>query len=168
MGMPGIAGGPIFISTRPRLTSHRGKLLSGAAGRGTPVYAAIFIRQRRIVIDTALLSDRRMFKLILAHEFFHFVWLRLGNTARWEFEALLKDELRQHARGELGESSCVKKAHAQAGPRCWTDYVCESFCDTGAWLYSGIATHPTFSLAARWRNKRAQWFRSRFERYTKV
>jgi len=61
------------------------------------------------------------------------------------------------ARGELVESSSVKKT-----PACTPDYVCESFCDTAAWLYAGVHHSPDFTLAARWRNFRRSWFEDTF------
>jgi hypothetical protein len=46
--------------------------------------------------------------------------------------------------------------------RAWRDYVCESFCDTAAWLYSGVRRHPEFTLAPRFRERRAAWFEAAF------
>lgn len=166
VGLPAIAGGPIFINVRPELSVCAGELLSGASGRGKQVYAASFIRHRQIVLETTLLTNKPVFRLILAHELMHFLWASLTNGPRRSFEELLRYEYSRHARGELGESSWVKKERCQAGFRCWKDYVCESFCDTGAWLYSGVRQHESFTLAARWRNRRANWFRMVFERYT--
>jgi hypothetical protein len=37
--------------------------------------------------------------------------------------------------------------------------VCEAFCDTAAWLWCGVSRHPEFTLAARRRPARRQWFR---------
>ena len=45
----------------------------------------------------------------------------------------------------------------------WRDYVCESFCDTAAWLYGRIRRHDEFTLAERNRRRRAEWFRSTFQ-----
>ena len=168
MGLPAIAGRPISVCVGSELSVCRGKLLSGMTGRGNPVYAASFIRNRQIVLETTLLANKPAFKLILLHELLHFVWARLGNRRRQSFEALLQHEHLRHARGELGESSLVKKERCRAGFHCWKDYVCESFCDTGAWFYSGVNEHEAFTLASRWRKKRAHWFRMAFERYTEV
>ena len=44
----------------------------------------------------------------------------------------------------------------------WRDYLCESFCDTAAWIYSGVRRHPEYTLAARHRDRRAEWFRGVF------
>ncbi len=77
-------------------------------------------------------------------------------------------ELDARARGELGESSHVRKAKLVAGANCWKEYVCESFCDTAAWLYSGVRQHEEFKLADRWKNWRKNWFHEVFERYWRV
>ena len=51
-----------------------------------------------------------MLRLIIIHELFHFVWMRLDNRGRNQFSELLGDEYRHRARGELGESAAVKKS----------------------------------------------------------
>jgi hypothetical protein len=40
----------------------------------------------------------------------------------------------------------------------WREYCCESFCDTAAWLYSGVQVHSEFTLAGRYRHRRRVWF----------
>jgi hypothetical protein len=45
----------------------------------------------------------------------------------------------------------------------WRQYICESFCDTSAWIYSGVKSHEEFTLARRWRTKRCEWFKSTVE-----
>jgi hypothetical protein len=92
--------------------------------------------------------------------------LRLGNRAREQFAELLAEECAHRARGELGESAAVKKSLLRsrdclAGSTQWRDYVCESFCDTAAWLYSG-AKSDAFTLAMGWRERRARWFKVHF------
>jgi hypothetical protein len=47
--------------------------------------------------------------------------------------------------------------------RQWREYVCESFCDTAAWLYGGLRTHDEFTLSPRFRRRRAAWFRQTFD-----
>ena len=42
--------------------------------------------------------------------------------------------------------------------RRWSEYACESFCDTAAWLYAGAGEHAEFTLAARWSEARRAWF----------
>ncbi len=91
------------------------------------------------------------FPRILAHELFHFVWLRLGNGMRRSFEDVLRAEILRVARGELGWSSEWRKLKLESRdweartPR-WRDYCCESFCDTAAWMYSGVRSHPEYTL----------------------
>lgn len=131
------------------------------------MHAATFLRKRHIVLETALLCRSRMLRLIVVHEIFHFVWARLGNRLRREFTALLIKERKCGARGELGESSGEKKRSMIArgafpNSRHTRDYVCESFCDTAAWLYSGVKRDPAFTLAKRWKRLRRGWFEMTF------
>ncbi len=77
--LPHLRGEPIWLSVKPQLTAHRGKLLSKTPGKGVAVHAASFIRLRRIVVAEELLSTSDIFRLIVAHELFHFAWVRLGN-----------------------------------------------------------------------------------------
>lgn len=122
------------------------------------MHAASFIRQRRIVLETELLEEPQKLPLIAVHEIFHFVWARLGNEMRQSFTSLLERERQRHAGGELGESAAAKKRTGS-----WKDYVCESFCDTAAWMYAGVNKNPEFTLAAEWRNQRKAWFEFFFE-----
>jgi hypothetical protein len=149
----------------PNLTAYRGKLLSGSGLHGIPVHAASFIRRREIVLEAELLRKPRKLRLITVHEIFHFVWARLGNRDRADYAALLWTEMSARARGELGESSDRQKSLLRTGclgTAAWKFYACESFCDTAAWLYSGIRHHKEFILAARWRNLRRRWFELHF------
>ena len=123
------------------------------------MHAASFIRRREIIFEHELL-EKAALPLIVVHEVFHFVWVRLSNAARASFTALLAEEFRSNARGELGESAAVKKQMA-----CGTltrDYVCESFCDSAAWLYAPEAKRGRTALARRWRDRRAAWFAATF------
>jgi hypothetical protein len=117
------------------------------------VHAAAFIRRREIVLETQLTRKPGDLRLITVHEIFHLVWARLGNPARRTWAVLLEAEAAAQARGELGESSSLKKSPG---------YVCESFCDTAAWLYSGVRRSPHFTLAERWRSRRRAWFEHTF------
>lgn len=168
LDLPDFRGGAISVGVSPSLTASRGKLLSGSPNLGIAVHAAAFIRRRRIVIENTLFRKPSSLRLILVHEIFHFAWARLSNAARREFEALLLRELKAHARGELGESAATHKAKLQVQPRpasvCkpWRDYVCESFCDTAAWLYGRTKENSEFTLAKRWRATRRRWFVSTF------
>lgn len=166
--LPDLPGNPISIELSPCLTAHRGKLLS-EVNRGRAVHAASFLPQRRIVLETQLAQRSQDLRLVLTHEIFHFVWWRLGNQARSEYDALIRNEVKSVARGELGESSAVAKESLRGcSPawryNSWRGYLSESFCDTAGWVYSGVGTHSWFQLAARWRTIRASWFaaQSRF------
>ena len=159
IGLPELTGSPICVTALPQLTAHRGKLLSAQAGRGKAVHAASFIRRREIVLECELLN-KPMLPLIVVHEIFHFVWARLGNSGRAAYAAHLAEELRCRARGELGESSAVQKEW----DRHSRDYLCESFCDTAAWLYAPREKHVHATLAKRWREKREAWFEKTFTR----
>lgn len=154
-------GNPIYFDLRPSLSAYRGKLLFGA-GIGTPVHAAAFIRKRAVVLEADLFSEADRLRSVLIHEIFHFVWARLGNRQRRAFADLLRNEMQGRARGEVGESSGVKKQSLQKrvslGPssRLWRDYVCESFCDSAAAFFSGETANEHFTLAERWAKRRYQ------------
>jgi len=105
------------------------------------------------VLESELLNKAEL-PMILVHEIFHFVWVRLGNVKRAGYAALLMEEGRARARGELGESASVKK---KAAPDT-RDYVCESFCDTAAWLYAPGEKRANVTLAKRWQARRKAWF----------
>jgi hypothetical protein len=147
-------------------------LYSGARSRrlhrGQEVHAATFIRQRLIVLDSALHGNPAELRRILLHELFHFAWVRLGNAVRHEYEAVIGDEMKARARGELGWSSEMRKNEMpekelrRRSGRAWREYACESFCDTAAWLYSGIKGHEEFTLALRFRKRRQAWFEAAF------
>ncbi len=168
ISLPVRLGNDLSVSVNPQLTAYRGKLLSGFPDLGTAIHAAAFIRQRRIVLESTLLRRPDMLRLILIHEVFHFVWVRLDNASRREFAALLRKEIKAGARGELGESAAVRKAALRSQrslhPRGkdWSEYVCESFCDTAAWFYSGSPSTFDFKLARKWATLRRDWFLSKF------
>ncbi len=164
---PALSGRPIEIAFRPSLTAHRNKLLSGTA-RGHAVHGAAFLRQRRIIIESGLLVSRRELSRVLVHELFHFAWLRLGNPLRRSWEELLASELKRHARGELGWSAESRKEQLAAEDlirrtRRWREYICESFCDSVAWLYSAAGSHPEHTLAPRFREARRKWLQACLE-----
>jgi len=145
------------------LRAHRGKLLTGE-GPGVAVHAGSFLRKREIVLDAGLLASPGEFARILLHEIYHFVWVRLGNAARLSYEALLLEEIKRGARGELGWSAELRKQPLSANDwrrrtRRWREYVSESFSDTAAWLYSGSGPHDEFTLPQAWRRRRSRWFR---------
>lgn len=161
--LPEFDGRPISISFLPALSAGSRKLYSNR-NVGQPVFAATFIRKRKIVFDRELERKPGEMARILTHELFHFAWVRLGNPARRSYEALLRRELKQHARGELGWSAEYRKLALPRRPPAakWRAYACESFCDSAAWHYSGIHRHSEFTLAERHRKRRAEWFRATF------
>lgn len=121
------------------------------------------IRQRRIVLDAALKRKPAELTRILMHELFHFVWVRLGNPGRRSFEELLARERRERVRGELGWSAehlklALDQRDCVLRSRRWREYVCESFCDTGAWLLARVSRHEEFTLSAGSRRRRSAWF----------
>jgi hypothetical protein len=92
--------------------------------------------------------------------------VRLGNTARLAWEAILQNELAHRARGEAGWSAEWRKAKLTSvdftkRTRRWREYCCESFCDTGAWLTTNVETELT--LSKRWRAGRKTWFARHIE-----
>ena len=176
----GVANQTLFIFEDPSLEKavgkvlHRMPALQGAPlrirsvgglrdGRGA-VHAASFLRQRTIAFDCTGAEFPRVF----AHELFHFAWVRLGNPGRLSWEVVLRRERRAGARGELGWSAEWRQHALRAGDpgsrsRRWRDYCCESFCDTGAWLYSGVGRHEEFTLPEKFRSRRRDWFREAIE-----
>jgi hypothetical protein len=162
-------GRSVSLSFVPLLTAGRRRLYSDRP-YGQPVYAGSFIRKRQIVLDQELQSQPKELARILVHELFHFVWVRLGNPSRRSYEALVREEWKRRARGELGWSAESRKrvlaqgSHDGRSSPPWRDYLCESFCDTAAWVYSGVRRHPEYTLATRHRNRRAEWFQAAFQR----
>jgi len=115
------------------------------------------------VLDSDLERTPRHLARILVHELFHFVWLRLSNSARHRYEELLRSERERRVRGELGWSAEWRKQEltaqdSQLRTRRWREYVCESFCDTAGYLYSGIGRYNEGTLSAAARRTRRRWF----------
>ena len=132
---------------------------AGLRDRHSAVHAGSFLRERRIAFD----CTEAEFPRIFVHELFHFVWLRLGNPIRRDWEALLQSERKANAAGDLGWSAEWRKQALAPGDirrrtRRWREYCCESFCDTAAWLYSGTPRHAEFTLPGRFRASRRAWF----------
>jgi len=160
---PEIEGLPIEITFAPRLWAQGGKLVVGNIPRGREVHAATFLRQRRIVLDVGLKSRPAELQRILLHELFHFAWLRLGNPKRRSFENLLRREMGERVRGELGWSSerlktGLSRQDSTLRTGRWREYACESFCDTAAWLFSHARSHDEFTLSTAGRAGRRNWF----------
>jgi hypothetical protein len=106
---------------------------------------------RTIWLDRQVLVDRGDFERILIHEIFHFAWVRLSNEARWEWEEILASEFRRRIRGELGWSAELRKLKltmrdVTRRTPAWRRYICESFCDSAARMYSGLEHHDEFTL----------------------
>jgi hypothetical protein len=154
--MPPLEGAPVRIDVVRDLRDRRG-----------PVHAGAFLRERRIALN----CTRAEFPRIFIHEVGHFIWLRLGNPARFGYEDVVRAEIAAQAKGELGWSAEWRKdalrAHDIAGQtRRWREYCCESFCDTAAWLYCGMERHEEFTLGGRWRRGRRTWFAESLENRT--
>ena len=163
-----LEGRSVGLRFVPALTADRRRLYSNRP-HGQPVHAGSFIRKRQIVLDQELERQPRELARVLVHELFHFAWVRLGNPLRRSYEALVREEWNKRARGELGWSAESRKLailktslHLADSPS-WRDYLCESFCDSAAWIYSGVRRHPEYTLAARHRNRRAEWFKAAFQ-----
>jgi hypothetical protein len=132
---------------------------------GNPAHAATSIPARLIVLDPDLKKSGREHRRILLHEYFHFVWVRLGNPRRLEWERHLAREWHAGARGEAGWSAEWRKQRLSHGDvagrsRRWRDYCCESFCDTAASTYGKDNSEVT--LAQTRRRARAAWFHKLF------
>jgi hypothetical protein len=151
--LPPLAGGPIRIESSLGLRDSRG-----------PVHAGSFLRDRLIKVD----CRRSEFPRVFVHELFHFAWQRLGNPRRISYERLLASERRARARGELGWSAEWRRRallpdDLRLRSRRWREYCCESFCDSAAWLYSGVKRHNEFTLPTSFRERRRAWFRQAIE-----
>ena len=115
------------------------------------------------MLDDELRRSRGELERIVLHELFHFVWVRLGNPARSSWEDLVRRQIREGARGELGWSAegrlrRLRPADASRRTRRWREYVCESFCDAAAWVFGRLRRHAEFTLDPRFRADRKQWF----------
>jgi hypothetical protein len=160
--LPVLCGRRIRVGWRSSLRAHRGRLRSGQ-GAGMEVHAASFIRQRRLVLDRALLESPPELARIVVHELFHFIWVRLSNAQRASWERVLVGEQGRRARGELGWSAEWRKEALTAADcaqrsRRWREYACESFCDTAAWRFAGLDRHAEYTLKPAFRGARGAWF----------
>jgi hypothetical protein len=146
--LPQISGRPVRVELRRSLGPH---------------LASTSIPRRVILLDAEVLQNRGDFERILIHEIFHFAWRRLSNATRRSWEGLLASEFVRKDSGELGWSAELRKSKLKLRDRynrtpAWRRYACESFCDTAAWLFSGIRDHEEFTLLLRYRRRRGGWF----------
>jgi hypothetical protein len=151
--LPAISGHPIRVEMRRSL----GRFLAAAS-----------IPRRIILLDAEVLCAPGDFERILVHELFHFVWARLSNALRRDWERLLANEFAAGAQGELGWSAEWRKAKLAGLDRRrrtirWRRYICESFCDTAAWRFAGLRSHGEFTLGASFRRVRRVWFERNME-----
>ena len=149
--LPPLTGRPIRVEVRRSLGPH---------------LAATHIPRRRILLDAELLSQPGEFERILVHEIFHFAWVRLSNQTRRSWEGVLADEFDAGVPGELGWSAEWRKnkltrPEMRRRMPAWRRYVCESFCDTSAWLCAGLRRHDEYTLSAVPRRIRRKWFLDR-------
>jgi hypothetical protein len=149
-----------------RLPPLEGKPIRVAVRRSLgPYHASTSIRNRVVLLDRGVFARRGEFERILIHELFHFVWVRLSNDARRDWERVLRGEFARGVRGELGWSSEWRKdtlalRDSRARDARWRRYACESFCDTAAWIFAHVAGHDEFTLSVRARKARRHWFRN--------
>ena len=146
--LPQLTGRPIRVEIRKSLGPH---------------LAASSVPRRLILLDAEVLVRRGDFERILIHEIFHFAWVRLSNQTRRSWEGVLAAELAAGVPGELGWSSEWRKHKLTRGDvrgrtPAWRRYICESFCDTSAWLCAGVPRHDEYRLAAAARPIRRNWF----------
>jgi hypothetical protein len=71
--------------------------------------------------------------------------------------------MRRRVRGELGWSAermkaALSRTDGARRTRAWREYVCESFCDSAAWLLAGGAGSEEFTLPTAARRARRVWF----------
>ena len=128
-----------------------------------PHLAATHIPKRLILLDAGVLARTGEFERILVHEIFHFAWVRASNETRRSWEDVLAGELSARSTGELGWSAEWRKdkltrSEVRRRAPAWRRYVCESFCDTAAWLWAGLPRHDEYTLPAGSRRARRRWF----------
>jgi hypothetical protein len=147
--LPPLSGLPIRVELKRSLGPH---------------HAATSIPRRLILLDRGVLATPGDFERILIHEVFHFAWVRLSNAARRDWEALLASE---RGPGELGWSAEWRKLKLKPSDPLerssrWKRYARESFCDSAAWLFSGLKRHGEFTLGSESRRTRKAWFQKNF------
>lgn len=109
-----------------------------------------------------MLRTPHVLERIFVHEVFHFVWARLGNPLRFVWGSLIAAELDRGETGELGWSAESLKLRLSTEDRQertprWRGYICESFCDTAAWLYGSPGRYAEMTLNRTARRTRRRW-----------
>lgn len=150
--MSQFCGAPILIEFRPSLRAV-GRQLRCGGERGTEVHAGSFLKERRIVLDSALRQNKAECDRILAHEIFHFVWWKLGRNHRAHYEDWIAREIREGVPGEMGWSAEWRKAKLRMSDRVqqsrrWREYLSESFCDSAAARMVQLNRHDEITLSA--------------------
>lgn len=108
------------------------------------VHALSFIPQGYLLLGEELFASPAELGRILFHELCHFLWPRL-RRGRAIYEAAILRETRAGIGGELGFSAAESRLGlpgritdprrlAPGQFRRWRHYLCESFCDTGAYV----------------------------------
>jgi hypothetical protein len=148
--LPTLEGAPIRVTVRTSLGHH---------------LAAASIPKRFILLDREVLAVPGDFERVLVHELFHFVWVRLSNAARREWEVLLETELANGVDGELGWSAACRKQKltrrdARIRTVAWRHYCCESFCDSAARAFAGLTRHDEFTLPSPQVRRRLRWLQN--------
>lgn len=161
-------------------TRMAGVKIASAPDLETPsrdaAHAAAFIPHRYLLLGDPLFSRPAELGRILYHELCHFAWPRLAK-GRHEYEAALRSEIEAGAQGELGYSAELARRAVRFGSkavlngstpaqRAWRHYLCESFCDTGAFVLLRAAGHrrrhhSEWTLEARFIGTRVDaWWRA--------
>ncbi len=139
-----------------------------AQGADRTAQAVSYINTRLVVLRRRLFRQHRLGQRLFYHELCHFLWPRLGTPRRRAFDRVLRRELRAGVRGELGYTAalCKQALGRRRSGAPWREYVCESFCDTGAYALlraTGVASRARsveFTLGRRQRAARLwQWTR---------
>lgn len=137
------------------------------------VHALSFIPQGYLLLGEDLFASPAELGRILFHELCHFLWPRL-RRGRGVYEAAILREAGAGIGGELGFSAAAARlglpAHitnperlAPTEFRRWRHYLCESFCDTGAYVLPrrsgyGRSRHSEWTLPRQARPAReAAW-----------
>ena len=149
------------IDFRPNLHARRGKMVAGRLASGEAIHAGALLSKRRVTFDSGLLDDAPELMRIMAHELFHFVWRRLDNATRLDWEQLLASERTRFDLGWSAESRrrAMTREDVRLRTKRWREYCCEAFSDTAAWIFSSGLPHDEFSLPTAARQERRRWFR---------